>query len=133
MLLEVPPESVPTKALPRGKEPLVGEAGVGVGDILISWNVPRMVASAREELEPSGASAVHVKLVILSAPGFKGENRARTITNAANVGAANALNENGLLEGANSSSGFEVVNKATLFPRPDEHATPSLVVGKTGW
>ena len=68
MLLEVPPESVPTKALPRGKEPLVGEAGVGVGDILISWNVPRMVASAREELEPSGASAVHVKLVIFSAP-----------------------------------------------------------------
>ena len=73
MLLEVPPESVPAKALPRGKEPLVGEAGVGVGDILISWNVPRVVAGAREELEPSSASAVHVKLVILSAPGFKCE------------------------------------------------------------
>ena len=132
MLLEVPPESVPTKALPRGKEPLVGEAGVGVGDILISWNVPRMVASAREELEASSASAVHVKFVILSAPGFKGENRARTITNAANVGAANALNEDGLLESANSSSGFEVVNKATLFPCPDEHATPTIVLGKAG-
>ena len=132
MFLEVPPESVSAKALPRGKEPLVGEAGVGVGDILISWNVPRMVASAREELEPSGASAVHVKLVILSAPGFKCEYRARAITNAANVGAANALNENGLLEGANSSSGFEVVNKATLFPCPDEHATPTVVLGKAG-
>ena len=76
---------------------------------------------------------MHVEFVILSAPGFKGEDRARAITDAANIGAANVLNENSLLEGANSSAGFEVVDKAALFPRPDEHAIPPFVLDKTRW
>ena len=50
MFLKVPSETVTPKALSWGKEPFVGEAGVGVGDILISWNVPWVVAGAREEL-----------------------------------------------------------------------------------
>ena len=50
MFLKISPETVTSEALSWGKEPLVGEAGVGVGDILISWNVPWVVAGAREEL-----------------------------------------------------------------------------------
>ena len=92
-----------------------------------------MVARAREKLEPSGASTVHVKLMILGASRFEGKDRARAVTDATDVGSADALNENGLMKGTNCSTGFEVVNKATLSPGPDEHATSSIVLSKAGW
>ena len=46
VFVKVSSKTVAMKALPWGQEPLVRESRVSVGDVLIPWNVPGMIAVA---------------------------------------------------------------------------------------
>ena len=71
VLLQVAVKTFAAEALAWGEEPFIGESRVGIGDVLFTRDMPRVVLGAREELEPRSSPTVHVEGVVLGPSRFE--------------------------------------------------------------
>ena len=76
-------------------------------------------------------TTVTVELVILSPPRLKRENRAGAVTNSADIGVADSLDVNSVMQGSQSGACFEIVDESFSLPCSNDNALPSLLTGET--